>query len=317
MSTKRLLSLWVCCLLCLHRALALSFVRPSFDAGPNGTLRLNATRLAWLHIPKTGMSFANTILTWGCPRFPGYLWIGKNCGKVIPCDGPVKWKGCGTEQRCGMWAGMKRHFGDKCVKDFNWGFEQGHKPIGGSPKMRLSDHKGSFLAMFRQPEQRLISGFNHRKHGYRNKKASIGEYARHMSGCATRMIIGRQCGEGNISHEDVSEAIQVVEKEFAFVGLTEEWELTVCLFHRMFGGSCNQREFLNVRPGTNYTEQGYNTSVLGGYRDEFDGRLHEAAVKIFWSNVHEFGVNRETCAKSCPVANFFEPDFTRFAFDQD
>ena len=40
------------------------------------------------------------------------------------------------------------------------------------------------------------------------------------------------------------------ENDFAFVGLTEEWDLSVCLFHRMFGGECHVREFLDVRPGS-------------------------------------------------------------------
>merc|ERR1712107_340610 len=56
----------------------------------------------------------------------------------------------------------------------------------------------------------------------------------------------------NPSFWRVSEAEIALAKDrlitgFAFVGLTHEWDLSVCLFHAKFGGACNKREFQNIR----------------------------------------------------------------------
>ncbi len=45
-------------------------------------------------------------------------------------------------------------------------------------------------------------------------------------------------------------AVQTVSK-LAFVGITEEWDESVCLFHRMFGGHIHPMEFKNFHEGEN------------------------------------------------------------------
>ena len=39
-------------------------------------------------------------------------------------------------------------------------------------------------------------------------------------------------------------------RQMAFVGMTEAWDLSVCLFHAMFGGECLAVEFNNSRPSS-------------------------------------------------------------------
>ena len=55
----------------------------------------------------------------------------------------------------------------------------------------------------------------------------------------------------NASH--VAEAVRRIEQDIAFVGLTERFDESVCLFHRRFGGRPVPAQFVNVRPMVNHT----------------------------------------------------------------
>ena len=47
-----------------------------------------------------------------------------------------------------------------------------------------------------------------------------------------------------ITLEVAQEAAKRVREGFAFVGITEEWDLSACLFHEMFGGDCHAWDFV-------------------------------------------------------------------------
>ena len=47
-----------------------------------------------------------------------------------------------------------------------------------------------------------------------------------------------------ITLEVAQEAAKRVHEGFAFVGIAEEWDLSVCLFHEMFGGDCHAWDFV-------------------------------------------------------------------------
>merc|ERR1712151_1036130 len=98
---------------------------------------------------------------------------------------------------------------------------------------------------------------------------------------------------------DADNAIRVLEKEFKFIGLTEEWDISVCLFHKMFGGNCHRREFVNLRPGTESSTEPYSTDILQGFVDEVDGKFYAKARRMFLSNLQRFGVSRESCMDIC------------------
>merc|ERR1719221_1611184 len=88
------------------------------------------------------------------------------------------------------------------------------------------------------------------------------------------------CGEFSpLTREDVELAKTRLEK-FAFVGLTDEWDLSICLWRAMFGGLCYGADFANTRPGPDSkTVAGgvYDTSALRGFVDDFDGELFAKA----------------------------------------
>merc|ERR1719401_1549095 len=114
--------------------------------------------------------------------------------------------------------------------------------------------------MMRQPEQRMISHYL-----YTNRtQLSLHDYAEENQGCTVRMLTHPQAPSLSLGHvldhcgamsrpltrDDVELAKRRLDK-FAFVGLTEEWPLSICLWRAMFGGLCYGADFEDTRPGDN------------------------------------------------------------------
>ena len=148
------------------------------------------------------------------------------------------------------------------------------------------------VTLLRQPEQRIISGFHYsfssydvRGHG----KPNITTYARAVAGCSVRMLVrpsvsgssdAREaaCGHSPPPNEKEVDQAKAILSAFQFVGLTDEWDLTVCLWHARFGPtSCHISEFLNTRPhdGNVTSAPSYDVSILNGFIDRYDTSLYE------------------------------------------
>jgi hypothetical protein len=245
---------------------------------------LNASKVSWLHIPKTGTSFANTLVTWGCPSLDNHAYVGEH----HPDGGKGEY--------------LKEFMYDhrsECKTGFS--LCGGHLPIGVPKCTDLKTHSASLVGMFRQPEQRIMSGYYNGYHSMDYdpaKPPTLSEYARYVVGCSVHMMTGRGCGSQHvIDEQDLEVALMRLDDAFAFVGITEEWNLSACLFHAMFGSDIHYRELLNVRPGNESTKgEAYDTTALDGFIDEWDGRLYDHAYNIFWSSIRHFGVTREACS---------------------
>merc|ERR1712151_684040 len=114
---------------------------------------------------------------------------------------------------------------------------------------------------------RVMAGFFDHKHSVDNKSISLADYIKIMGGCQVRMLTDSSCSPPRdlppVQPSRVKEAIRNLDKGFAFVGITEEWELSVCLFHAMFGGQCRDREFTNTRPSRHpHKKKEENTSPM-------------------------------------------------------
>merc|ERR1719323_2746000 len=152
------------------------------------------------------------------------------------------------------------------------------------------------MTMLRQPEQRLISAYHdlvgtwpslhaaphHSWGGWPTKELPpVDEVARYAAGCATRMLVhgGYSCGGGlgPPSLQDVADAKRHLREGFIFVGLTEEWALSICLLNRMFEVRCHARQFSDTRPGHDKETEDlwYSTEPLKGFRDPYDGEVYE------------------------------------------
>merc|ERR1712070_1213448 len=164
-------------------------------------------------------------------------------------------------------------------------------------------HRGHFVTMVRQPEQRLISEFYHAQRCV-NYQHPLTTFVQTRANCMVKMLNGWHCQTWmnpvrvNVTVEMVSTAIERLNYGFAFVGLTEEWALSVCLFHAMFGGDCHPREFVNTRLGLKRDVERYDTSALRGYRDEYDGAVYEHSVRLFRAALDVYGVNVDSCART-------------------
>lgn len=175
------------------------------------------------------------------------------------------------------------------------------------------------MAFFRNPEQRLISAYLYGQHEWpagRAKASNAREFAQVVNGCVTKMFTRghtftqpawqapvhvpyEPCYDPALPTDaEVSNAKGMVQK-MAFIGLTEEWDLSICLFHAMYGGDCAKSEFKNTRAGTKDSSQGYNVNeYLSGWTDKYDGPVYKAAEGKFWKHVDEFG-GRQALEQSC------------------
>lgn len=172
--------------------------------------------------------------------------------------------------------------------------------------------RGHFVAMFRQPEQRIISYHNMKSQpdsflyspDFEIKFPTLRGFAEHMEGGVTRMLTeegGSPCIEGSIlggkvpAHQ-LALAKQRLREGFVFIGITEQWDLSICLLHAMLGGKCRAVEFEDSRPGVASTDDhSYDTSELQGFVDEADGEIYQLALDIFNENLAKYQASNESC----------------------
>lgn len=118
------------------------------------------------------------------------------------------------------------------------------------------------------------------------------------------MLIGHHCGRDvSLTPMDAVRAIERLSTALAFVGITDFWDASICLFHRKFGGSPSTFELHNVRStliweGQNTTSTPTPRSATatnvrlsasevatavrsGATLDPFDTVVFQAALQIF------------------------------------
>ena len=257
--------------------------------------------LYWLHFPKAGTSFIATIWNYACGQGGDLLDL-----TVSDKYGPH----CG---HCYDFALMERYpKAEYCTEGvLHRSFTTTHRPV--SEEQLLRDQIRA-AALFRQPSQRIISAHNDGFHANGFSKndtealltacrgnssiASHECFARFpgIAGCMTRMLTGKTCAEGSVARGaapfDGGKALVLDAKKtiagLAFVGLTERWNETVCLFHRMFGGSINPAEFMNFHHNHKHGSQLlYQEDSLNGFRDDADEEIYAAAQQRFESLLKE------------------------------
>jgi len=170
----------------------------------------------------------------------------------------------------------------------------------------------------RRPVDRVVSGFHHSMHDCRslqarhgcdedsdhdtcNRNANFTEYAQCVRGCTARMLTGHACGDTDVTVATqptlASDAVRVMRNHVGFVGMTEHWAASVCLFHARFGGECVAAELSDVRPGGYTPDTSLDADWPG---DAVDETVFDAATEIFWSQVAAHHLDAEVCARVCP-----------------
>jgi len=208
--------------------------------------------------------------------------------------------------------------------------EPGHAPLIGERLRRVPEPKTQHvMAMFREPKQRLMSGYFHGRHdcfeplgkavapGCFSQDANMSSeacrdiltvsleeverYAECVGSCQTRMVAGDSCNGAPASPAQLRIALDTIEG-MGFVGLIGEYELSVCLFHTMFGGQCQTAEFGDLRRGAKSKRgEGYGAPASPKLDRllEFDSITYAAARDRFWRDVREHHVTRASCARLC------------------
>eukprot|EP00055_Hartaetosiga_balthica_P017199 m.113624 g.113624 ORF g.113624 m.113624 type:complete len:148 (+) comp9267_c0_seq16:583-1026(+) len=122
------------------------------------------------------------------------------------------------------------------------------------------DENVPIVTMVRDPRRRHYSGWKfHHEMGTPSHPSDLLAYIDLYKGCQMRLLVGKRCEfllntkVSNIIWEpsqlEVNLAMERLHgPQMAFVGLTDEWNTSICLFHAMYGGEITPHEMTNVRP---------------------------------------------------------------------
>jgi len=158
------------------------------------------------------------------------------------------------------------------------------------------------VTMLRQPESRLVSMYLDQNNTFtlesKNEKDNILDYAYLMQGAVVKQLTFNTV-DGMLlipaTERDAEKAVLRLKEGFVFVGITEEWNLSICLLHAMFGGQCQASEFENDRPGEGPSAERSLASQLNGFSDKLDGQVYEAGLSIFHKNLKVHNVSLQSC----------------------
>ena len=270
---------------------------------------IEAQPLTWIHFPKCGSSFINTLvhLPDTCPS------LADRALNEDTVAGGVCWLACWLETDCLRVCHTGKY---TCPQPL-----RAHLPV-----TNYSAQQGHLVGMFRDPDQRILSGYHDDANNFASypddiysrdlgtkcwggvlaelPKRPLSEFAETWKGGMTFQLVSEHPTAHTLdprrpqmTRQDAAEAARRVREGFAFVGLTEEWDLSICLFHKMFGGSCHAFEFADTRPSFagKSADKDYDTSQLEGWHDDIDEVVYAAALEVFRRNLILFNVSQETC----------------------
>jgi len=289
-----------------------SQAKASSEGRGGGTVLLDAALpFAWIHFPKTGTSLVNALL-----NLPGVC-----PGQSVPYIDDNSMKPCEEHPTAATQAFVRQV--SKCtgIYEFVDSFcKHNHLDSALMYKQHYLDH---MAAMFRQPEQRILSAWYHCQRNCEKDNVlstSLEHFAKLVQGTYVRELNGMPIyWSTNIwftgpacviclpaeellavpppTAAQVAKAVERVREGYAFVGITEQWDLSMCLLHKMFGGKCSSTDFENSRPNPSHEDasSGYNTSILEGFTDQYDGPVFAEAEQIFREHLQRFDVSYTSC----------------------
>eukprot|EP00049_Salpingoeca_infusionum_P001180 m.45868 g.45868 ORF g.45868 m.45868 type:complete len:311 (+) comp10902_c0_seq1:173-1105(+) len=241
----------------------------------------------WLHIPKCGTSLSTVLYHYSCNELPD---------DAVPDPGK-NGKGLAV-----------KHF-TKTYNLSSCNFQQFRGPRIGHTPLKLGEISSGIqmVAMFRDPRARIWSAYNYGMHQvgmtgddrrkmYQTVKTPQ-DYAAFpgIAGCQTKMLLGIKCNKNVPVTDDMVERAIGRLKQFAFVGLTDEWNDSVCLFYRMFGGDHTPNAFKNVRDtadasGSHAYVRSKGLEVFDVDVDPADWEVYQAAKAIFREKQAQYGM---------------------------
>eukprot|EP00927_Polykrikos_kofoidii_P006760 TRINITY_DN12739_c0_g1_i1.p1 TRINITY_DN12739_c0_g1~~TRINITY_DN12739_c0_g1_i1.p1 ORF type:complete len:349 (+),score=26.99 TRINITY_DN12739_c0_g1_i1:42-1088(+) len=274
-----------------------------------------SVRIAWLHVMRCGSTFGTTLAHFANSTLPDTAYT-PNAENMADPEDIIQPGREGSEAQSQFFRYMypaKKWFTDVFRNPSNPG---NHVPI--LPE-EWQEWRHAWFGFFREPASRALSSYEH----FGQANGDLKEWGRRIQGQQASMLSNGRSGMARIHCEfnrtgakkwcartvapDVSLAIKRL-NHFAFVGILEEFDLSVCLFHKMFGTKCLEVEFMSMRPGRypgGEEKQKQDLAVLKELGDPWDEPVYKAVTRRFWSDVRKYDLHPSTCKKICP----FAPDF--------
>jgi|EP00927_Polykrikos_kofoidii_P013985 hypothetical protein len=269
--------------------------------------------IAWLHVMKCGSSFGTTLAHFANQGLPETAHIPSGTDQSDPEDRTTE----GAQGEPNFF--RYKYPIDKYFKDvFRYPPNPGnHLPILDE---EWDEWKHNWFGVFREPASRALSSFYHFGQG----KGDMLDFVKKIQGQQASMLSVGATGMAKIRCEfnqtdaptecdrmvepDVPLAIQRLDG-FAFVGILEEFDMSICLFHKMMGSKCLAVEFLNTReanyPGGDKMHE-EELQKLREVGDPWDGPVYEAALRRFWGDVRKYDLKPSVCRELCPSTDAFK-----------
>lgn len=281
--------------------------RPKLAAPPEPRAGVPARLpwVVWLHVPKTGTSFMRAVYHYACQP-----------AAELPALSSISAASPDHFDQELMWASDFR-----CIPGRT---ANGMSTIGLAPGQRnhrwsvtrLREFPGRAITMLRHPTARIRSAYRSLL-GHRvaaelylcgtcggsvqgSSREQLNVARKVLSGelsfqafsqlgairsCYTKLLLGTTCLPANAAQL----AIKRLRQDFFFIGLSEHWALSVCLFHAMMDGlQPHSSEFANSRPTPSVLGVPLANELHMEGRDVLDEQVYDSAVDWFGKRVESY-----------------------------
>lgn len=269
-------------------------------------------KIAFVHIPKCGTTFIFTLFIYVNKTIPYQNFYNDN---LLSADN-----------------GIIKNFITKNIpkeKYFkNIDFWPYYPPIDHTPlSSKVYNHyKGNLFGFFRNPKDRIISAYSYfnidnqnlkykyitkllnSKKNFKSESSYINKYIEDTKGSITKQLAGQAYGtscladtikSGRCIHikPNLSIALNRLD-HFAFIGITEQYNLSLCLFSVMFNTKLSKYSFNIVRKTKiNNNEKNKIVKEFKNFRDYDDEMVYNYSFNIFKKNLNKYNMTKEKCLK--------------------
>lgn len=297
----------------------------------NMTTHMPNRTLFWMHIQKTSSWLNNFLVVWACPNFcRDYLLENDLAADTSDIEKPViydfqtilKKREINSMEVMTVFMKCSISFKNYALTKFGWSQFGFHWP------MNHESMKGNTITLFRKPLSRIISAFLFDMmlpQGFGNRTPEVKQQWREhinktdspvyaysqipgIANCQTKMVLGFRCGVPmNLTRDQMNEAIIRVQKDFYFIGLTEESDASANLFLAMHGaeGGLPLRKTLSELTDppfrfTHYRRSRHHSAnnhikyeqqmIAHGWKDEFDEAVFRTAANMFYDRCKQYNI---------------------------
>lgn len=247
-------------------------------------------------MPKTGSSFENTLVRWACgSRSPNINVFSGRANVQAPKDARAL---LGQSSCLSKKFVTRKDPGTGRVKSPNHLGQ--HMPLRGNESVRTL---ARVMMLFRSPDARAWSEF---KQNFPRAsrvcpscvtpRDMCGVYDRFGRGHMAKYILGCHpllvCNNQSLPSASLTYACEQT-KRMGFVGITDLWPASICLFHKTLGGGTDSRDLHNSRPGIRSWTQPPSVRQKRNCTDRSDAYVFICALREFLARTHRTGCDAQ------------------------